>query len=325
MPIRPTVLRAACAALAFYAAVPGYAQPGGAFPTAPIRYVVPAPPGGLIDTMARLVSSSTTGTLQQPVIVDNKPGANTVLGADFVAKAAPDGHTWLAVSITLAANASLPGATFKADKSLVPVARLATTPMGFAVPANSPYNSVADLVSVAKTGTVLNFGSSGYGTPSHLALALFQGEAGVQANHIPYKGGAPSLNDLVGGQLDAIIVTISEAQQFIKAGKLKLLAITGDKRLADFPDVPTTAEVGLPGVLMTGWTGIMVPVGTPPAIVDKIANAVLAAARQPGFVQRAESLGFVMGPQGPEAFGRFFRDEVVRLGELIKTQNVRME
>lgn len=325
MPIRPTALRAAFAVLAFCVATPGQAQPGAAFPSAPIKYVVPAPPGGLIDTMARLVSTSTTAAFKQPVIVDNKPGANTVLGADFVAKAAPDGHTWLAVSITLAANAGLPGATFKADKSLVPVARLATTPMGFAVPANSPYNTVADLVGAAKAGKVLNFGSSGYGTPSHLALALYQGVTGVQANHIPYKGGAPALTDLVGGQLDATIVTISEAQQFIKAGRLKLLAITGDKRLADFPNVPTTAEAGYPGVLMTGWTGIMAPAGTPPDVVDKIADTVLAAAQQPDFVKRAESLGFVMGPQRPAEFGKFFQDEVARLGQLINEQKVRME
>lgn len=325
MQIRHLTLRATLASFALCAAVSGHAQPGAAFPSAPIKYVVPAPPGGLIDTMARLVGTSTTGAFKQPVIVDNKPGANTVLGADFVAKAPPDGQTWLAVSITLAANASLPGVTFKPEKSLVPVARLATTPMGFAVPANSPYKSVADLVQASKAGTTLNFGSSGYGTPSHLALALFQGVASINANHIPYKGGAPALTDLIGGQLDATIVTISEAQQFIKAGKLKLLAITGEKRLADFPNVPTTAEAGYPGVLMTGWTGIMVPAGTPAEVVNKIADTVLTAAQQPEFVKRAESLGFVMGPQRPAEFSKFFQDEVTRLGQLIKSQNVRME
>ena len=127
------------------------------------------------------------------------------------------------------------------------------------------------------------------------------------------------------GQLDATIVTISEAQQFIKGGKLKLLAITGDKRLADFPNVPTVAEAGFPGVLMTGWTGIMAPAGTPPEVVEKISHAVLAAAEQPEFVKRAEALGFVMGPQNPAEFGKFFQDEVARLGALIKAQNVRME
>lgn len=308
-------------------AVPAWAQgPSTApFPSAPIKYVVPAPPGGLIDTMARQVAQGVAGAFRQPVLVDNKPGANTVLGADFVAKSPPDGHTWLAVSISLAANASLPGATFNPQKSLVPVARLAATPMGFAVPANSPYHSVGDLVKAAKAGKVLNFGSSGYGTPSHLALALFQSIAGVDASHIPYKGGAPALTDLVGSQLDCTIVTLSEAQQFIKGGKLRLLAIAGEQRQAEFPGVPTTAEAGYPGVVMTGWTGIMVPAGTPPAVVNRIADAVLAAARQPEFIKRTETLGFVPGPQGPAEFTKFFNDEVMRLGQLIRAQNVRME
>lgn len=303
-----------------------HAQPTPAsFPTGPIRYVVPAPPGGLIDTMARLVEKGMRERLKQNVVIDNKPGAGTVLGAQEVAKASPDGHTWLAVSISLAANTAIPGAKFDAEKSLIPVARLAVTPMGMAVPANSPYNSLQDVVKASKSGKTFNVGSSGNGTPSHLALALFEGLAKVDMTHVPYKGGAPALVDLIAGQTDLVFVTLQEAQQYIKGGKLKLLAVINEKRVADFPNVPTSAEAGLPGMVMTGWTGIMVPAGTPQPTIQRIADAAIAVASQPEFVKQAEGMGFVMATQGPADFGKFFKDEVGRLKVLIKERQVKMD
>ncbi len=310
-----------CAGPAVLAQAPALA----AFPTGPVRYVVPAPPGGLIDTMARLVSQGLTDRLKQSVIIDNKPGANTVLGADLVAKSSPDGLTWLAVSSTLAANAGLPGATFDSEKLLQPVVRLAVTPMGVVVPAHSPYKTFQDLLKAAKGGKVLNVGSSGNGTPPHLALALFQSATGTELTHIPYKGGSPSLVDLIGGQIDVVFSTLSESQGFIKGGKLRVLAVMSDKRLAEYPDVPTTAEAGLPGLLMAGWTGIMVPRATPRATVQKIADAALAVTREPAFVKQAETMGFVVAPQGPAEFDKFYRDEVGRMRVLIKAQNIRMD
>lgn len=321
--LRPLATASALLAAGFAVQAQGGAATG--LPAGPIRYVVPAPPGGLIDTMARQVATGLSERSKLQVIIDNKPGAGTVLGADAVAKSAPDGATWLAVSISLAANAGMPGATFDPEKSLVPVARLAVTPMGIAVPANSPYATLEELVKAAKGGKSLNVGSSGYGTPAHLALALFQGVTHTTVSHIPYKGGAPSLVDLMGGQLDMVPVTISEAMPHIKSGKLKLLAVMSDKRLADFHQTPTTAEAGVPGLLMAGWTGVMAPAHTPAPVVQKIADQVLAVATQPDFVKRAEAQGFISGPQGPEEFNKFFKEEMARLRKLIKEQNVRME
>jgi len=296
------------------------------FPTAPIRYVVPAPPGGLIDNMARMVAQGIGDGLGQPLVVENRAGGNTVIGADNVARSASDGQTWLAVSIMLAANATLqPKMPFDIRKDLVPVARLAVTPMGVAVPADSPYTTLPDLVNAAKSGKNLNFGTSGYGSPSHLGTAVLESVAGFKATHIPYKGGAPALNDLMGKQLDFIFVTISEAKPFITAGRLKLLAVASEKRLADFPNVPTTAEVGYPGAVMEGWTGVMAPGGTPQPIIDKIGAAVLAAASQPAFIKRAEDMGFVMALQGPAEFNKQFYGEVDRLGKLIEQQGIKME
>ena len=316
--MRRTFLQQLSAGVLAFAGLPARAETA-------IRYVVPAPPGGLIDSMARLAGQGLTERLKQPIVVDNKPGANTVLGADLVAKSAPDGQTWLAVSSTLAANAGLPGATFDSEKLLTPVALLAVTPMGVVVPAHSPYHALGDLVKAVKGGKVLNVGSSGNGTPPHLALALFQSATGTQQTHVPYKGGSPSLVDLIGGQIDVVFSTLTESNGFIKGGKLRLLALMSEKRLADYPQVPTTAEAGLPGLLMAGWTGIMVPSATPQAVVQKISDAAVALARDPAFVKQAETAGFVVTPKGTAEFGRFYKDEVGRMRALIKEQNIRMD
>lgn len=297
-----------------------------AFPNGPVRYMVPAPPGGLIDIMARMVAQGAGDRLKQSVVVENRPGGNTVIGADAVARSAPDGQTWLAVSITLAANATLmPNMSLDVRKDLVPVARLAVTPMGVVVPANSPYRSLDEIVKAAKGGKMLNYGSSGYGTPTHLATAMMEGVAGIKLNHIPYKGGAPALNDLIGGQLDFIIATLSEAKPFLDSGRLKLLSVTSPERVQAFPDAPTTAEGGYPGLLMEGWTGVMVPAGTPAPVIDRIAEVVLDTAKEPAFVRRAEEMGFVMAPQGPADFKRQFVSEVDRLRDLIQTRGIKME
>ncbi len=315
---RVFIQQLAASALAFGLGLPALAD-------TPIHYIVPAPPGGLIDSMARLASQGLTERLKQPIVIDNRPGANTVLGADLVAKSAPDGQTWLAVSSTLAANAGLPGATFDSERLLTPVVRLAVTPMGVVVPVNSPYQSLGDLVKAVKGGKVLNVGSSGNGTPPHLALALFQSATGTQQTHVPYKGGSPSLVDLIGGQLDVVFSTLSESNGFIKGGKLRLLAVMSEKRLADYPNVPTTAEAGLPQLLMAGWTGIMVPSATPKTTVQKISDAAMALAKEPAFIKQAETAGFVIASQNAADFGRFYKDEVGRMRVLIKEQNIRMD
>jgi tripartite-type tricarboxylate transporter receptor subunit TctC len=297
-----------------------------AFPTGPVRYVVPAPPGGLIDIMARQIAQSAGNSLGQPLVIDNKPGGNTTVGAALVARAAPDGQTWLGSTISLAANASLvQKLPFDPKRDLIPVALLASTPMGIVVPANSPFDNIKDLVKVARDGKLLNYGTSGSGTPAHLGTAMFEGAAGFKGNHIPYKGGAPLLNDMLGGQLDFTLIALSEARQFIASGRLKLIAVSSPKRLKMYPDVPTIVEAGFPSVVMEGWTGIMVPGGTPQPIVDRIAQFVLGIVTTPEFTKRAEELGYVMSPLGPAEFRQKFNDDVDRLRALIQARGIKAE
>lgn len=318
--IRSTLLAATLVALGPSQAL---AADADGYPQGPISYVVPAPPGGLIDTMARTVAETMGRELKQPVVIENKPGGNTNIGIAYVARAKPDGLTWLAVSSTLAVNATLfKQLPFDPEKDLIPVALFATTPMGMAVPANSPYNNVQDIIKAAKAGKVLNVGSSGFGTPPHLALVLFQRLTGAKFNHIPYKGGAPSLNDLVGGQLDLIFTTLSESRSFIHAGRLKLLAVSSSERVKEFPSVPTTGEQGLPDMLIAGWTGLMMPAGTPAPIVDGISARLVAEVAKPAMKQKLEDMGYVVAPQDHAQFTRFYRDEIRKWGDVIIQENI---
>lgn len=295
-----------------------------AYPVKPIRYVVPAPPGGLIDAMARAIGNEISPVLGQAVVVDNRPGGNTNLGTEYVARSAPDGYTWLAVSMTLSANATLfPKLPFDPRKDFIPVARLALTPMGIAVPASSPYGSIQEVIQAARGGKTINVGSSGYGTPPHLALAMFESLTGTKLNHIPYKGGAQALNDLLGAQVDLMFTTLSESGQFIKAGKLKLLAVTSETRISDFPQIPTSAEAGVPGLRISGWTGMVMPARTPAPVVAKVSDAIMRVMSTPAMVNRLTAMGYVPAPQRPDEFAVFFNEEVYRWGTLIKEKNIK--
>lgn len=292
-------------------------------PGATLRYVVPFPPGGLTDMMARSVGQQLGERWKVGVVIDNKPGGGGQIGADIVAKAPPDGNTLLAITLTHAANVTLfPKAAFDFRKDLKPVALLAGSPMLIVVPAGSPIKDMKDLAAQARQ-RALNAGSSGNGTPPHLTLALYNDLNKTSIQHVPYKGGAPSMTDLIGGQLDVIFSNFPESIAHVKAGKLRALAVTTEARHPAVPDVPTTAEAGLPGLLVENWTAVMVPAGMPDAAVQKLGSEIVAIVKQPEIEQRAVQQGFRVDARGPEAFKAFLDSEVTRWAGVIQKAGIR--
>lgn len=287
-----------------------------------LRYVVPFPPGGLTDVMARLVGQQLGERWKVNVVIDNKPGSGGQIGADAVAKAPPDGLTLLAITLTHAANVTLfPKAPFNFQKDLKPVALMAGSPMLVVVPATSKIQSFKDLVAAAKSGK-LNAGSSGNGTPPHLTLALFNDIAKTEIQHVPYKGGAPSITDLIGGQLDVIFSNFPESIAHVKAGKLRALAIASSARHPAVPDVPTTAEAGMPALQVENWTAMMVPAGTADAAVAKLGSEVVKILAAPEVEERARTQGFRVDARGPEKFAPFLDEEIARWAKVIKAAHI---
>lgn len=289
-----------------------------------IKYVVPFPPGGLTDVMARLMAQQlSTQWKGVNIIIENRPGAGAMSGAEYVARSNPDGLTMLAVNMTHSVNATLfkGRSRFDLNKDLKPVAFLAGTPVLIVVPSNSKIKTLADLVSAAKESS-LNAGSSGVGTPSHLSMALFNQLNGTSIVHVPYKGGSPSLTDLMAGQLDVIFSNFSESLPFVKSGKLRAIAIASAERNPQVPDVPTTAEVGMPKLNAEQWTAVMMPGSTPDAVVQKMGNELVKIMSLPDVAKKSEELGFRVGPLGPKAFGEFWNSEVQRWRAVIETAGI---
>lgn len=313
------------AVTAVTAAAPAAAQGPADYPSKPIRYVVPFAPGGLTDIMARMVGHQLSEEWGKPIVIDNKPGGNANIGADQVAKAPADGYTWLAVTLTHASNVTLfPKLPFNMQKDLVPVARIASSPMTVVVPANSPIQSMKDLVEAARKGK-LNAGSSGNGTPPHLTLALFESLTGTKLTHVPYKGGAPSMTDLIGGQIDVVFSNFPESLAYVKGGKLRALAVTTRERHPLLPDVPTVSEVGFPDLLVENWTGLMMPAGTPKPVIDKVGTAVAKMVEVKAVRERIVAAGFSPAPQASAPFTDYFQGEVARWAKLIDQKGIRAE
>ena len=299
-----------------------FAQDAGAYPSKPIRYIVPFPPGGLTDVMARLIAQNAGIALKQTVLVDNRAGASANLGADLAAKATPDGYTWLAITLAHAVNQSLfTNLSYSLEKDLTPVAHLATSPLVLVVNDSNPAKTLAEFLVQARAKR-LNGGSSGNGTPPHLGLELLALNAKVEVTHIPYKGGAPSLNDLLGSQLDFIVSNLPECSAYVKAGKLRALAVTSAKRHPLLPDVPTFAESGLPGVELENWTGLMMPAGTPKAILDKVSAEAIRSVRSKEITDRVGAMGFTPTGMGPAEFGELIKKDVARWQGIIKLRNI---
>lgn len=287
-----------------------------------IKYVVPFAPGGLTDIMARIVAQKLNEAWKVPVVVENKAGGNAQIGAEQVAKGPSDGSQLLAITLTHAANVSLfPTAPYSFTKDLRPVALLAGSPMLIVVPINSPINTFQDLVKVSKT-KMLNAGNSGNGSPPHLTAALFNDLNKSKMTYVPYRGGAPSMIDLIGGQLDVIFSNMPESIANIKGGKLKALAVCSLQRNPLVPDVPTVLEAGMPGLFVENWTAAMIHAQTPDAIVDKYSREIIKAMFTKDVEDRAKVQGFKVSPKGSQDFAAFLNTEISRWSRLIKTAKI---
>ena len=328
---RRTVLHAALAVpLALGLAGQAAAQSAAtAFPSKTIRFVVPYPPGGPTDLMARMLQPELQSRLGVPVVVDNKGGAGGNTGSAEVAKQAPaDGHTLLlAASGPMAVNPSLYASMpFNPLTDLVPVIQLSAFPLVLEVHPSLGVKTLAEFLALAKAGKlVLSFASAGNGTPQHLAGELFNTMAGVKMGHIPYRGAGPALNDLIGGQVNVMFDIVGSSLPHIQAGKLIPLAVTSSERAKVLPNVPTMAEAGIAGYQITGWHGIAVRAGTPQATIDKLNATVNAIFKDPAFRTKWEAIGTPVVAGNAADFGALIKADAQRLGKLVRDAGVTVD
>ena len=295
------------------------------WPSKPITLLVPFPPGGSTDTLARALMPKLQEKLRQPVVVDNKPGATGTIGAGQVKRAAPDGYTFLVTSLgpLVIAPHLLKSVPYDAQKDFDPITVAVQAPNVLVVPASSPHQTVADVLTYAKAHPgKMTFASSGNGSSDHLTAELFWLQSGTSGVHVPYKGGAPAVSDLLGGQVDASFQNVNAVMQHIAAGKLKALAVTGDKRSAALPQVPTLAEAGVKGVDVYSWQAVVGPKGLPAQIKTRMHDAVVGALNDPAVKQQFTSVGFEVVGNTPDQFTAFQRKESVRWKELIDTRKI---
>jgi tripartite-type tricarboxylate transporter receptor subunit TctC len=313
--------------LSALAALPALAQDN--YPGKPIRFIVPYPPGGPTDLMARLLQVELQTRLGVPIVIENKGGAGGNLGSGEVAKQAPaDGYTLLlAASGPMAVNASLyRSMSFNPLTDLAPVIQISSFPLVLEVTPRLGIKSVKELVAAAKAPkSELSFASAGNGTPQHLAGELFNSQLNVKMAHIPYRGAGPALNDMLGGQVNVMFDILGSSLQYVQAGKLVPLAVTSAKRSPLLPDVPTMAEAGIPGYEFTGWHGVAVRAGTPAPVIDKLNTTFNAIFNTPAFQKKWEALGTAVVGGTAAQFGELIRRESVRLGKLVKDSGVTVD
>ncbi|WP_237380706.1 tripartite tricarboxylate transporter substrate binding protein [Cupriavidus sp. SW-Y-13] len=289
------------------------------FPQHPLRLVLPYPAGGPTDLLARVVAVKMSESLGQSVVVDNKPGASGMIGAEAVARATPDGYTILANASLHVINPSIYSRMrYDAFKDFVPITQLADVPLVLVVNNNSPVRTVQDLIAYARRqGNSLNFGSAGNASAQQLAGESFKLAAKVSMQHVPYKGSAPALTDLMGGQIQLMFDSMPSAMPFIKSGKLRAVAVTTARRASALPDIPTVAESGLPGFEISTWYGLWAPRGTPPAVVEKLAAHAAAALKRPDVRQQYADMGAEPIGSSPADFARYNVSEGKKWAEIV--------
>ena len=304
------------------------AQPDANWPAKPIKWVVPFPPGGAMDVIARTLGEKAGRTLGQPFVIENRPGAGGNIGADAVAKSPADGYTIMITSIGMATNKALyPRLSYDPVKDFAPISLLAIVPNVLVVnTAKTTDKSVADVIAHAKRDPgKLTYASAGNGTSIHLAGEVFASMAGLNLLHVPYKGSGPAVTDMLGGQVDLMFDSITSARPHIQAGKLRALGVTSAKRSATLPGVPTIAEAGVPGYEVSPWFAVFAPAGTPAAIVNKINAALIDAMKQPDTVAKFETIGAEPIGTTPQQLATHLDKELARWGALIKERNIRMD
>ena len=297
------------------------------WPDKPITLVVPFPPGGPTDMVARVLAQNVGEQLGQPLVVDNRPGANANIGNAFVARAAPDGYTVLYNTSSITLNPALyKKMSYDVNKDLAPVVLTAVVPLAVVVNPKLPAKTVADLVDYAKKNPgKLSYGSAGNGNVTHLAAFQVAQHFGIQASHVPYKGSAPADVDLVAGQTQFMTETINSVAPFIKDGKLRLLAVSTTRRLANFPDAPTLAESGMPGFEAGAWQGVMVPAHTPQPIIDRLNQAFMKALKDPQVLEKLRAQSTEPLGSTPAEYGQYIQKELARWASVVKSTGVSLD
>jgi len=308
-------------------AASAFAQDAKDYPNKPIRFIVPYPPAGGTDIVARILTEPLAAALGQPIIIDNRGGAAGNLGTDIAAKSAPDGYTILFTLSSHTINPKLyDKLPFDVEKDFAPISLAALIPQILVAHPSVPVNNVSELIALAKREPgKLNYASVGTGSPGHIAGELFKLKTGVDIVHVPYKGGGPAVTDTLGGQVQLLFVSIPAALQYVKAGKLKALAVTSDKRSQAAPDIPTIAESGVPDCVVNSWYGALAPAKTPPAIVAKLQAAFAKVLALPEVKERLFLQGAEAASSTSAEFDRRIRDELKQWEYVIREARIKAE
>ncbi len=297
-----------------------------AYPSKPIRFIVPITPGGSNDVLARTIAQKLSEAWRQPVVVENKPGAGMNLGADMVAKSPADGYTWLlGANNIFVTNPHVGKMPFYVFKDFAPVSQVALVPFVLVVNPALPVKNVAELVEYAKKNpTAVYYGSSGNGSPQQLAAEMLNYTAGIKMQHVPYKGAVPAITDLLGGRIQVFIGAVNSLMPFVKEGKLRLIAGAGGQRFAAFPDLPAIAET-VPGVALDVWLGVFMPAGVPRDIIAKVNADIAQLLQSPEVKANLGAQGIEPTPSTPEALAQTIRDDYARWGKVIREANIKAD
>ena len=298
----------------------------GPYPNRPVKFIVPITPGGSNDVVARVLAQKLGDLWGQPVVVENRPGAGMNLGADAVAKSAPDGYTWLlGANNIFVTNPHMGKQPFDVFKDFTPISQVATVPFVLVVNPSIPAKNMAELVDYAKRNPgKLNYGSSGNASPQHLASEMLNFGAGIQTQHVPYKGAIPAITDLLGGRIQYFIGAVNSLLPHIKDGKLRALAGAGGQRFAAFPDLPAMAET-VPGVALDVWLGVFMPAGVPKDIVSKVNTDIARVLQMPEIKANLTGQGIEGVASSPEALSTMIRDDYARWGKVIREANIKAD
>jgi len=329
---RSTVRRArgmAVAIASVFAAVAVFgpqAVAAEAWPTKPIKVIVPYTPGGSTDTVSRVVFERVSQSLGQPIIIENKPGANSTLGVGVAARSAPDGYTFVSVLAAYSANMSLYSKLSYKPSDLAPVAEMAELPLFLFASKKLPVKTVGELVDYGmKHPDTLTFGSSGVGSSAHLTGERLSMESKVKMTHVPYNGSAPILPALVSGEVSVAFDPLLVPMPHVKSGKINALAVASAKRWPGEPNIPTMEEAGFPGFVMSSWTGLMAPAGTPQPIVDRMAKEIAAATRSADVAKKLTELGFIPVGSTPDEFRKLIERDTTRYAQIVKAGKITLD
>jgi tripartite-type tricarboxylate transporter receptor subunit TctC len=326
MPLTRREAIAGCGGLVLLRAMPAFAQ--DAYPSRTIKLIVPYPAGGTTDFLGRLVADQLKSGLGATVIVENKPGAGTTLGAEQVARAEPDGYTLLmATSTTLAINKTLyKKLPYDPVKDFSPIALVAGVPFALIINPQVPAKSPSEFIAYAKSKPGLAYGSAGNGSPQHLGAEMLKASAGIDIRHVPYRGSVPAMLDVIAGHVPFMVVDLQPALQQIREGKVRVLGVTTPKRVAAAPDIPTLAEAGLPGFELVAWQGVVAPAGTPRAIVDRLAVQIGTLVADRGTRDKLTTVSLEPLPAStPDSFADYVRTEVDRWAGIVRNSGAELE